>query len=180
MRILAVILILALPFLLGFERDVTFEFEGRVEKESELVSGETATIVAVDGHGKVRSAEETTADGVSQERVVSMGVEGEADPVVGSYRRSMETIAGAKARAGGHYVTRVETFGGETGELSMVADVSSDYLDMLKLAQITEGVYERNIELAREDITLSEVMKVIGSGELEDNLRFDFDEAEDE
>ena len=176
--LMVVVLILALPFFVGFEREAEYSFDGRIEQESELESGDTASVVNVSGHGSVGAVEETVADGDSQERVVAIELAGESEPGVGHIKRNMEVLAGAMGE-GGHYVTMVEAYGGEEGELGMVADVSGDYLDIFKVAEISMGVYQRHIDLARSDITLTEVVEVVGTGKLKDSLRFGFDETED-
>ncbi len=179
MRILTVVLVLLLilaPVSYALERDSEIDMTGQIDSLSTITAGETETVVKVEGHGRLVGSESATVDEEDLSFNVAYSFEADdAITVTGRPYRSLEVLTGVKVAEGNLYVTGIEASGGQRAEIykSVGVELGSINLALDKQAMMTGGVYQRHIELSKGDVSLSEVMKVVGYGEVKDRIRFD-------
>lgn len=181
MRILTVVLILFLilaPVSTAntLERDSEIDMKGQIDSLSTVTAGETETVVKVEGHGGLVGSESVTVD--EEDLSFNMAYSLEADDaitVTGRPYRSLEVLTGVKVAADNLYVTNIEATGGHRAEIYKTIGVELGTINLAldKQAMMTGGVYQRHIELSKGDVSLNEVMKVVGYGEAKDRIRFD-------
>ena len=157
---LVIVVVLCLLFATGFsmQREMSMEFEGEIEYVSITGSPVAESVVSIEGKGYGRHA---TASVVSAEAHQHDST---------TYSEGLKVIVGHKMGEN-IYLQHIEG----DGHLDMLfeAEVNGfSYIDIYADASITEGFYGRYIEIEVESLSLFELLRLVGTGEIKDWIRF--------
>lgn len=180
MRYLAIILTLlfiAAP-VGAFSRASSGTMHGQIDMVSVHGSAIGETVLQVKGDGKVNYSQDFRAG--EDYFYHDMEVDFLSD---GNYFRPLVVTAGVMLNDDEPqlYVVRAAPEGETGGRIEQLVEVEIDQWRALQLdnySQLIAGVYQRHIDLKHEDISLREVLKIIGGGTLKDVIRIEPPETE--
>lgn len=166
------VLILALPVLLGFNfnRDYRAHFEGDVDYTTSYRIGDRTYGEYVEGTGSAKIESTISASNINKvEHSVSIDIEATDS------RKAIEAGVGIKLEDNIVYVTRIQPDSGEHAvvEQDVVITYSEFYGFLLdNYTVISGGILQRSVNFSKSDLFVKEVTNVRGSGWVLDHLRF--------
>ena len=169
MRILVVTIIALLIFSTGFTRNVTMTFDGEIDYTSQHGNDQGEGVVVIQGEGS---------------GTVSQSAEGSE----GKFKHDVEVeFAGVEVTVGlnapqGLSVTRIKPEPGEGGRIEQSSRVTNDEFATLTHRHeslLTQGQYNRKVDMKNEDGYVKEVLSLFGAGWISELLTFGVEEQEE-
>ena len=157
----AIVFIASLLLLTGFtfQREIEMEFEGEIDYVSKVGSpvAESVVVIQGDGYGRHASMSKVSADSHNHDST--------------TYSEGLKVTVGTKMADGQTYL---QTIDGD-GHLDMLFDAQVNgfpTVDVYAHGSIADGFYGRYIDVEVEGLSLYELMRLVGTGEVKDWIRF--------